>query len=156
MPDALTRHRSGFLFAISSPQGSQTLQETWNRVGAAILPREQLLPPTGLSVSNFRHEKYVCFLILFPKPRVAGEAYFGFIAAGPTDDWSPETRSRVPVRYFLLERSSSDAPIILEWHPSETKDEEIFDSLGAGPQPNDPRDFVGMILAQFYGLKPDA
>ena len=151
VPDALSRYRSGFLFAITAPQASQTLQENWNRVGAAMLPREHLLPPIGLSASNFRHDKYVCFLILFPAPKVSGESYFGFIVAGPAEDWSPETRAKVPVRYFILERSATDTPVIFEWRPSNSNGEEFFDNLGFGPSPQDPRDFVGKILRDFYG-----
>jgi hypothetical protein len=156
IPDALTRLRSGFLYAISLPNGSQTLQENWQKYGAAVLPRELLMPPTGLNVSNFRHDKYVCFLIIFPAPKVAGESYCGFIVAGPTDDWSPETRDKVPVRYFLLERSATDKPTIFEWHPSATKGEEIFDNIGSIAFSQDPRVFVGKILSECYGLKPDA
>jgi hypothetical protein len=157
IPSALTGQRSGFLYAIAAPQASQTLQENWTKLAAlSPLPKEQCLPPTGMSVSNFRYEKYVCFLIIFPRPRVTGEAYFGFIVAGPTDDWSPETRAKVPVCYYLLERSSSDSPTILQWRPTDTKGEETFDSLGGGPSPNDPRLFVELILTRFYGLKPHA
>jgi hypothetical protein len=153
IPDTLTRHRSGFLYAISTPQGSQILQETWQKSGAVALPKEMLLPPSGLSVSCFRHEKHVCFLIIFPQPQTPGESFFGFIVAGPTEDWSPEARAKVPARYFILERSKTSTPEILEWRPSSSTGEELFDPLGPGPSPQDPRKFVEAILSQFYGLK---
>jgi hypothetical protein len=155
IPLALIEQRSGFFFAMSGPQASQTLQQNWQMAGAAVLPRQLVLPPTGLQVSSFRHEKYVCFLILFPAPKTPGESYFGFIVAGPTEDWSPETRAKVPVRYFILERSVTDIPTIFEWRPSDSKGEEIFESRGSGPSPQDPRNFVEKILTEFYGLKPD-
>lgn len=156
IPDALTRHRSGFLAAMSDARASQTLQESWHKFGAGVLPASALMPPTGLSASGFQHDRHLCFLILFPPPTVAGESYFGLLVAGPSDDWSPEARAKVPVRYFLLERSASDAPTIFEWRASSTQDEEIFDSHGPGPSPQNPPDFVERILSRFYGLKPDA
>jgi hypothetical protein len=156
IPDALARNRNGFLAAMSDPQASRTLQKAWQKCGARVLPPELVAPSTGLSVSPFRHEKFLCLLIIFPPPRVAGESYFGFVVAGPSDDWSPEARARVPVRYFILERSASSAPGIFEWRPSATEDEELFDSLGPGPSPQNPPDFAQAILSRFYGLKPDA
>lgn len=156
IPDALARNRSGFLAAMSDPQASRTLQETWQKCGARVLPREQVAPSTGLSVSGFRHERFLCFLIIFPPPKVAGESYFGFVVAGPSDDWSPEARANVPVRYFILERSAMDSPTMFEWRPSTTDGDELFDSLGSGPSPQNPPAFVETILSRFYGLKPDA
>jgi hypothetical protein len=156
IPVALSGNRSGFLAAMCEPQANQGLQEAWHKCGARVLPPELLAPSAGLSVSTFRHEKFVCLLIIFPPPNVAGESYFGFIVAGPLDDWSLEARARVPVRYFILERSALNAPVILEWRPSATEDDEVFDSLGPGPSPQNPPDFVQLILSRFYGLKPDA
>src|SRR5436190_17241491 len=115
IPGSLTRQRSGFLVAMSDGKASQTLQEAWHRFGAGVLPADLLVPSAGLSVSGFQHEKYLCFLILFPQPKAAGESHFGFIVAGPSDDWSPETRAKVLVRYFILERSATETPTIFEW-----------------------------------------
>ena len=156
IPDALTRVRSGFLVALSDARASQILQESWQKFGAAVLPSNALMPPTGLSVSGFRQDKHLGFLILFPPPKAPGESFFGLILAGPSDDWSPEVREKVPVRYFLLERASGPSPTIFEWRPSGTRDEEAFESHGAGPSPQYPPDFVDVILARFYGVKPDA
>jgi len=153
IPTALTRTRSGFLSAKSEPHASRSLQKAWRECGARVLPPELLAPSAGLSVSGFRHEKFLCLLFIFP---VAGESHFGFIVAGPSDDWSPEVRAKVPVRYFILERSASSVPVIFEWRPSTTEDDELFDSLGPGPSPQNPPDFVQAILSRFYGLKPNA
>ena len=139
IPDALARNRSGFLAAMSDPQASGTLQEAWRKCGARVLPPELCAPSAGLNVSGFRHEKFLCLLIIFPPPNVTGESYFGFIVAGPSDDWSPEVRAKVPVRYFILERSASTAPAIFEWRPSTTEDDELFDSLGLGLHHRIPR-----------------
>jgi hypothetical protein len=123
--------RSGFLAAMSDAQASQTLQEAWQKFGARVLPPELLMPPAGLSASGFRHDKFLCFLIIFPPPKV-------------------------PVRYFILERSVTDTPAIFEWRPSATEDDEIFDSLGPGPSPQHPPDFTALILSRFYGYDPAA
>ena len=154
IPDALARHRGGFLAAMSDPNSTRTLQEAWQKCGASVLPRELLASSAGLSASGFRHENYLCLLIIFPPPKVAGESHLGFIVAGPSNDWSPDARAKVPVRYFLLERSSSDTPVILEWRPSSTEGDELFDALGPGPSPKNPPGFVETILTRFYSFKP--
>ena len=151
IPDALARNRSGFLAAMSDSQATRTLKEAWLKCAARVLPPEVLLPAADLSVSAFRHENFLCLMIVFPPPKAAGESYCGFIVAGPSDDWSPEARARVPVRYFILERTASSAPLICEWRPSATEGDELFDSLGTGPQ--NPPDFAQVILTRFYGLK---
>jgi len=156
IPVALSGNRGGFLAAMCEPQANQSLQEAWHKCGARVLPPELLAPSAGLSVSAFHHEKFVCLLIIFPPPKVAGESYFGFIVAGPLDHLSSEALARVSVRYFILERSAANAPEILEWRPSKTEDYEVFDSLGPGPSPKNPPDFVQLILSRFYGLKADA
>ena len=156
IPEALIRHRSGFLHALSGERASRTLQEYWHKIGAVSLPLEKLVPPAGLSVSSFQHARCLCYLILLPPPQAAGESYFAFLVAGPADDWSPEARGKVPVRYFLLERTMTGRPALFEWSPSASKNGEIFEPLGPGPAPQDPRDFVAKILTHFYGLKPAA
>jgi hypothetical protein len=156
IPDALARNRNGFLAAMSDPQASRTLQEAWQKCGARVLPRELVAPSTGLNVSAFRHESFLCLLIIFPPPKVAGESYFGLVVAGPSDDWSPEARAKVPVRYFILERSAMDSSTIFEWRPSTTDGDELFDNLGSGSSPQNPPHFVEAILSRFYGLKPSA
>jgi len=157
IPGALARYPAGFLTSLSDPGGSQTLEEYWRKCGAAVLPPELLVPPTGLTVSGFRYENYVCFLIIFPAPKAAGESYFGFIVAGPSTDWSAQACERVPVSYFVLERSTNDIPTIFQWRPSSTEqDEEIFDTLGPGPSPRHPPDFTALILSRFYGYDPKA
>ncbi len=150
IPDALTRHRSGFLAAISGAQANKTLQESWQMSGMAILPPNQLIPPTGLGVSGFKNDNHLCFLILLPAPKSAGESYFAFITAGPSEDWSPAAREHVPVRYFLLERTASDTTSILEWQPSAGGEEETFKDHGAGPSPQSPPDFIEAIFSRFY------
>lgn len=154
IPETLSSRRSGFLEAMLDKQAAQKLQESWKRFGAGVLPPNALMAPTGLSVSGFQHHGHLCLLILFPTPKAPGESHFGFIVAGPSDDWSPEATAKVPVRYFLLERSTSPLPTLFEWRPSNTDDEEIFDNHGAGIPPHDPTDFTELILSRFYGLKP--
>ncbi len=155
IPDALARHRSGFLAALSAAEASKTLQENWRRFGVAVLPSAQLWPPDGLSVSAFQHEKHLCVLITFPMPKAPGESYFGFVVAGPSNDWSPDARARVPVRYFLLEHTASAMPAVLEWRPTSGQEEEVFAGIGLGPSPQNPFDFVDAMLSRFYALKPD-
>lgn len=156
IPDALARHRSGFLVSLSDARASQILQESWHKLGAGVLPSALLMPPTGLSASGFKHEKYLCFLIVFPTPKVAGESYLGLIVAGPSEDWSSEARAKVPVRYFILERSATPTPTVFEWRPSSTEGDELFDSHGPGPSPQHPPDFVEAVLSRFYGVNPAA
>ena len=151
--DGLRRQRNRFLTLLIDARASQVLQEAWHNFGAKVLPVESLTPPAGWSVSAFRHEKHLCILIIFPPPQAAGESYFGFIVAGPSDDWSAEGGAPVPARYFLLERSASDAPTIFEWRSSSAEDEWVFDSHGPGPSPLHPPDFAGIILSRFYGFK---
>ncbi len=132
---------------------TQTLHEAWRKFGAGVLPTASLLPPAGLSASAFQHQNHLCIVIVFPAPKAAGESHFGFIVAGPSEDWSPEARAKVPVRFFLLERSTGSVPRIMEWQSSEAEvEEEIFKDLGPGPAPQNPPDFVEAILSQFYGL----
>ncbi|HEX8297420.1 MAG TPA: hypothetical protein VF593_14035 [Chthoniobacteraceae bacterium] len=154
VPLALTSQRSGFLGMLMTEQATQTMRENWQRGAARILPPEQLISPAALSVEAFHHKQHLCALIVFPPPNAPGEAHFGFIVAGPgpSGDWAPEVRAALPVRYFLLERSTSDTPTIFEWRPSHTQGEEVFDSHGSGPSPLNPMDFVETIFKRFCGL----
>ena len=155
VPDGITHHRGTLLNMLLDKQASEILQTSWNNFGAKILPRELLIPPSDLSVSVFRHEKYLGFLIQFPAPKAAGEAYFGLLVAGPSNDWSQTDRATVPARYFILERSMRETPDIFEWKSMTPRYECIFDSLGPGPGTGHPVDFSDAILSRFYGLKSD-
>lgn len=111
IPIALTINRGGFLVEMSKVGASQMVQEIWSNGGTVFLPPKFLTPPTGLRVFCIRHDKYFCHLIIFPTPnKVAGESFFGFIVAGPSDDWSQEACVKVPVRYFILERTTTEIP----------------------------------------------
>jgi hypothetical protein len=158
IPTSLSmERRSGFLAGISDSEATPRLQEAWNKFGAGVLPPEMLLPPAGLSVSGFRYDKFLCFLIIFPPPEAIGEAFFGLVIAGPSDNWSPEARPKIPVRYFILERSAASNPTIFEWRPTSTEpEEEVFEDLGGGPLPDNPPDFAEAILARFCGYNSHA
>ena len=152
--------RGAFLGAMLSPKPNDVLQRCWHDLGAKALTKaltpKDLLPPDGLSGSAFRHDKFLCFFIIFPEPKAPGESYFGFVVAGPSDDWSPEARANVPVRYFILERSSSDVPTVFEWRQQTPGDSGDFESLGAGPSPQHPPHFSNSILSRFFGYVPNA
>ena len=145
--------RPGFLVEMSSPRATQVLQEAWEKVGIRLrLPPAMFISPAGMSASGFSHGSLRCFFIVFPPPESAGESFFGLVVAGPADDWSAKALSRVPVRYFILESSTTGTPAVFEWQPSSAGEEEVFTALGSGPSPENPPDFVEAILARVYGI----
>ncbi len=153
VPDSIKHSQGTLLNMLLDKQASQILQKIWKNLGSKLLPPELLIPPTDLSVSVFRHEKHLGYLIQFPAPKAAGEAYFGLLVAGPSNDWSQDDRAKVQARYFILERSKGEAPEMFEWKSITPQHETVYESLGSGT--GHPVDFSNAILSRFYGLKSD-
>ncbi len=127
---ALTDNRAEFTGAmIFSKESDRVLANCWNSLGSRVLPKSEMMAPTGLSRTVMRDGDRLIVLIEFPVPRVAGEAYFGVIILGPCDDpqWSAEARARVPFRYFVLFRAANGTTVE-EWSTNPPT------ALGSGPE----------------------
>jgi uncharacterized protein YegJ (DUF2314 family) len=131
---SLTTNRAGFIGTmLQSEDADQALARCWNSFGSIVLPKSEMIAPTGLSRSIFREGERIIVFIIFPTPRVAGEAHFGAVVLGPCDDpqWSAEACKAVPFRYFVLFRAATGTTVD-EWTTSPPV------PLGSGPDAEPP------------------
>ena len=153
LPVSLRNTRAGLLGALTASEANYVLQKSWHAFGAKVLPPSQLLPPTGLGASCFQHEKHLCSLVVFPAPQAAGESYFALVIAGPSADWSTQSRDSVPVRYFILERSQTGNPKVFEWRQKDEDTAEDFEDLGLCSSADSPPIFVDYVFARVFPPK---
>lgn len=130
---ALVTSIAGFSGAVLCGDGTKVITKAWKKMWASNLPNEPMIPPEGLSVSQFTDSERLVVCITFPPPQAIGGAYFGVAVLGPCNDpeWGPDARQNLAYRYFVLLRAAHGTAVE-EW----TGDLPI--TLGNGPEPQQP------------------
>jgi hypothetical protein len=149
--DAYTAENRGrFIAMFGSKDFEVTMKAGWQALarlhGAGVVPVDEL------HASAFRHESYLCGFFVFPKAIVPGEAVAGLVMAGPAEKWPPMDLSKLPVNYFVLERTNAPVTVIKK-HTANG-----FAEVGKGPAAGqDVRLFVQIVFGMVFGTKrPDA
>jgi hypothetical protein len=147
LPDAFTgQNRARFIGALASPQFEETMRGGWQAM--ARLHGAQSTPTADMHVSAFRHESCLCGFFVFPPALHPKEAIAGLVIAGPAESWPPLDFAKLPVRYFVLERTEGPLTFIKE-HTARG-----FVKAGFGPGAGkDVRDFIELVFGIVFGRK---
>jgi hypothetical protein len=121
-------------------------RQAWRQVATEF--GDDPAPAEKLDLTSFIHESCICCFWDFPPARYVGEAIYGMIVAGPSENWPSQDCGKVPVRYYVLERGAELSTTIMEWSP------RGFVSVGPGPRPGEPTTiFADMVFDRLFGKK---
>ena len=136
--------RAQFLGYLFRKDLTEMMRAGWTALGKHI--GTAAIPATDLEVWVFKHESRIFGLFQFPPTMTSGEAIAALVVTGPITNGDPKELSETPVRYFVLERTSSPSTTILEHSTAG------FVAVRPGPMLGSaPTDFTDVVMEIIFG-----
>lgn len=147
IPQGASGEQAGaFIPAMITAAQRQAVGDLWTKFGAEIVPASELVPPVGLEAHIFRLASHVACLFIFPQALQPDESVAALLLAGPLQAWPENPATKIPFRYFVLDRVTDQETRIREWSP------EGYRTWGSGPAQDAVIEFSDVVLHRICGF----